>query len=83
MVIQKKIILAAMLFLPIKLIGKYFIMLSKVFRRPENSKVFWKLVMRELFDLGISSVGLVVFLSLFMGAIVALQMAQNFQFVKS
>ena len=35
--------------------------------------------MREIIDLGLSSVGLVAFISLFMGAVTALQMAQNFQ----
>lgn len=52
-------------------------MLTKVFRLPEKRRVFWDLIMRELFDLGVSSIGLVSMLSLFSGAIVALQMAQN------
>lgn len=57
----------------------YFTFLKKVFKRPQGSKVFRKLIMREIIDLGLSSVGLVAFISLFMGAVTALQMAQNFQ----
>lgn len=60
-------------------IGSYFIFLGKVFRKPQGFKVFWKLVMREIYDLGMSSLGLVAFISLFMGAVTAIQMAQNFQ----
>lgn len=61
------------------IIGDYFIFLKKVFKRPQGAKVFRKLIMREIVDLGLSSVGLVAFISLFMGAVTALQMAQNFQ----
>ena len=61
------------------IIGMYFTFLKKVFKRPQGRKVFRKLVMREIIDLGLSSVGLVAFISLFMGAVTALQMAQNFQ----
>lgn len=60
-------------------IGAYFIFLGKVFKKPQGFKVFWKLVMREIYDLGMSSVGIVAFISLFMGAVTAIQMAQNFQ----
>lgn len=63
----------------LEFIGAYFIFLGKVFRKPQGFKVFWKLVMREIYDLGMSSVGLVAFISLFMGAVTAIQMAQNFQ----
>lgn len=61
------------------IIGAYFMFLGKVFKKPQGSKVFRKLIMREVYDLGMSSVGLVAFISLFMGAVTALQMAQNFQ----
>jgi len=61
------------------IIGMYFTFLKKVFKRPQGRKVFRKLIMREIIDLGLSSVGLVAFISLFMGAVTALQMAQNFQ----
>lgn len=60
-------------------IGAYGIFLGKVFKKPQGFKVFWKLVMREIYDLGMSSVGIVAFISLFMGAVTAIQMAQNFQ----
>ncbi|MDD3772903.1 MAG: ABC transporter permease [Weeksellaceae bacterium] len=61
------------------IVGAYFMFLGKVFNRPQGNKVFRKLIMRDIYDLGMSSVGLVAFISLFMGAVTALQMAQNFQ----
>ena len=41
-------------------------------------QVFWKLFMREINDLGVNSFGLVVFTSIFVGAVVAIQMFNNF-----
>ena len=63
----------------VEAIGKYFFMLGNAFRLPEKRNVFIKLTIREIFDLGISSIGLVSFLSLFMGAITALQTFSNLQ----
>lgn len=60
-------------------IGSYFLFLKKVFKKPQGKAVFRKLIMREIDDLGMSSLGLVAFISLFMGAVTAIQMAQNFQ----
>lgn len=60
-------------------IGDYFLFLRKVFIKPQGGKLFRKLIFREIWDLGVSSIGLVCFISLFMGAVTAIQMAQNFQ----
>ncbi|MBF0597581.1 MlaE family ABC transporter permease [Faecalibacter rhinopitheci] len=60
-------------------IGSYFMLLSKVFSKPQKLKVFWKLTIREVWDLGMNSIGIMTFISIFMGAVVAIQMAQNFQ----
>lgn len=59
--------------------GSYFILLNKVFSKPQKIKVFWKLIIREIWDLGINSIGIMTFISTFMGAVVAIQMAQNFR----
>ncbi|WP_282629862.1 MlaE family ABC transporter permease [Empedobacter sedimenti] len=60
-------------------IGSYFMLLGKVFSKPQKMGVFWKLTVREIYDLGVNSLGIVTFISTFMGAVVAIQMAQNFQ----
>lgn len=58
--------------------GEYFLLLGKVIKRPQKAAVFWKLFMREITDLGVNSFGLVVFTSIFVGAVVAIQMYNNF-----
>ncbi len=59
-------------------IGEYFILLGKSIKRPQKMSVFMKLFMREIYDLGVNSFGLVLFTSIFVGAVVAIQMYNNF-----
>ncbi|AQX04512.1 ABC transporter permease [Elizabethkingia meningoseptica] len=59
-------------------IGEYFMLLGKTFQKPQKMKVFMKLFMREINDLGVNSFGLVLFTSIFVGAVVAIQMYNNF-----
>lgn len=63
----------------IKFVGRYFMLLGDVFKPPGNKRIYSKLIVREIYDLGVNSIGLVAFLSLFMGAVVAIQMFQNFK----
>ena len=60
-------------------IGDYFLLLKSVFKKPQNAKYYYKLTLRELYDLGMDSLGLVLFTSLFVGAVVAIQMYNNFK----
>lgn len=59
-------------------VGAYFLLLSKTLKKPQKASVFWKLFMREIYDLGVNSFGLVLFTSVFVGAVVAIQMFNNF-----
>ncbi len=59
-------------------VGAYFILLFKTIKRPQKPSVFFKLFMREINDLGVNSFGLVLFTSVFVGAVVAIQMYNNF-----
>ncbi|XOD69412.1 MAG: MlaE family ABC transporter permease [Flavobacteriales bacterium AspAUS03] len=61
----------------LKNIGRYFLLLSKVFKKPEKSRIYTKMILRDINDLGSSSLGIVVFISIFMGAVVAIQMYNN------
>lgn len=60
-------------------LGAYVQVMLEVFKRPRNWKVYRHLLVRELYDLGANSFGLVAILSLFMGAVLALQLYQNFK----
>jgi phospholipid/cholesterol/gamma-HCH transport system permease protein len=58
-------------------IGKYILMLSVVFSRPEKFKIFRKRVFNEIELIGINSIPIVALMSTFMGAVIALQTASN------
>jgi len=59
--------------------GKYLLFIAEVFRKPERRSVMYKLVVKEIFELGLKSVLFVVFVSLFVGAVVTLQTAANME----
>jgi len=58
-------------------IGSYFIMLKLVFSRPTKASVLRKLIFKEIDDLIISSLGIVAFVSFFVGGVIAIQTALN------
>lgn len=57
--------------------GSYVLLLLKVFRKPDKGKVYWKQLIVEINSLGIESLGIVSIISVFMGAVVAIQTAYN------
>ena len=63
----------------LKHIGKYFMMLGQVFKRPQRGRVFRETVFREFDELGLKSIGLVIFISFFIGGVIALQTALNIE----
>ncbi|MFY0603578.1 MAG: ABC transporter permease [Flavobacteriaceae bacterium] len=60
-------------------IGKYFLMLSQVFRRPQRGRVFREALFREIDELGLKSLGIIMFISFFIGGVIALQTALNIE----
>lgn len=58
-------------------VGKYFIMLKQVFKKPQKNSVFKEMVFREIEDLGLKSLGIIMFISFFVGGVVAIQTALN------
>jgi phospholipid/cholesterol/gamma-HCH transport system permease protein len=61
----------------LSLFGKYLLVMLKVFRRPEKMHVFRKQLIIEINSLGVESLGIVAIISVFMGAVVAIQTAYN------
>ncbi len=57
--------------------GRYCIFISKVFTVPERWKVSFKRTVSEVSKLGIDSIPLVIIISLFIGAVIAIQMQLN------
>lgn len=58
-------------------IGSYFIMIGKVFSRPTKGSVLRELILKEIDELIINSLGIVAFISFFVGGVVAIQTALN------
>lgn len=58
-------------------IGKYFIMLREIFNKPTKWSMMRQLIMKEIDDLIIGSLGIVAFISFFVGGVVAIQTALN------
>jgi len=59
------------------LLGRYFLLLGKVFSIPEKPSVYYNQTMREFVFLGLNSIGIVSIISFFMGAAITLQTAYN------
>src|SRR4030042_821136 len=57
--------------------GRYVLLLKKVFSRPEKPSVYYKQTMHELVYLGLNSIGIITIISFFMGAVITLQTAYN------
>lgn len=60
-------------------IGKYFVMLKQVFKRPQKFRVFYEMLLKEIEELGIKSLGIIMFISFFIGGVIALQTALNLE----
>lgn len=58
-------------------IGKYFLMLKEVFNKPTKWVVMRPLIFKEIDDLITGSMGIVAFISFFIGGVVAIQTALN------
>jgi phospholipid/cholesterol/gamma-HCH transport system permease protein len=58
-------------------IGSYFLMLKKVFTSPTKTSVLKGLIFKEIDDLIIGSLPIVVFISFFVGGVIAIQTALN------
>lgn len=59
------------------LIGRYFILMSKVFSRPEKAAIYRRRIVYEMESLGVNSIGLTAIISVFIGAVITLQMSIN------
>ena len=59
--------------------GRYFLFLKQIFSRFESRHVYWPRTIKEVSELGMSSIGFVAFISVFVGAVVTLQVAYNME----
>ncbi|MCC7301488.1 MAG: ABC transporter permease [Bacteroidia bacterium] len=60
-------------------LGSYYLLMARVFSRPEKGWVFRRQVFSEIDKLGIGSLGIVAIISVFMGAVITIQAAFGFE----
>jgi phospholipid/cholesterol/gamma-HCH transport system permease protein len=56
-------------------IGQYLLMIKGMFSKPESMKMYWKEFIHQCSDIGIGSLGIVMIISVFMGAVSTVQTA--------
>lgn len=59
--------------------GRYLILMGRAFSRPERMRMFMKRYIKEMAQLGVDSVGIVLLISFFIGAVICIQMKVNIQ----
>ncbi|MEI7491873.1 MAG: ABC transporter permease [Bacteroidota bacterium] len=62
---------------PLSTLGSYVLLMRRVLTKPQKGKLFWQQLFFEIDQLGLDSLGIVAFISVFMGAVVAIQTAYN------
>ena len=60
-------------------VGRYFLFLKEVFRRPEKWRIFWRQFILESDKLILSSIIIVGVISLFIGGVLVIQTACNLE----
>lgn len=59
--------------------GRYLILMGRTFSRPERMRMFFKQYVKEMAQLGVNSIGIVLLISFFIGAVICIQMKLNIQ----
>lgn len=59
--------------------GNYLILIGRSFSRPERMRMFFKRYIKEMAQLGVDSIGIVLLISFFIGAVICIQMKVNIQ----
>jgi phospholipid/cholesterol/gamma-HCH transport system permease protein len=59
--------------------GNYLILIGRSFSRPDRMRMFFKRYIKEMAQLGVDSIGIVLLISFFIGAVICIQMKVNIQ----
>ena len=63
----------------LNILGRYLILMGRAFSRPERMRMFLKQYSKEMSVLGVDSIGIVLLISFFIGAVICIQMKLNIQ----
>ena len=59
--------------------GEYLLLMGRTFSLPERMRRFMKKYVKEMYSLGVDSIGIVLLISFFIGAVICIQMKLNIQ----
>ncbi len=59
--------------------GRYMMLMARVFSRPEKHRIYIRQTLIEIENLGLNSVGIVIIISIFIGAVITLQTRYNLE----
>ena len=59
--------------------GRYLMLMGRTFARPERFRMFMKQYLKEMSSLGVDSIGIVLLISFFIGAVICIQIKLNIQ----
>ena len=61
----------------LRTVGRYIILMGRVFARPERMRMFFRQYINEIEQLGVNSIGIVLLISFFIGAVITIQIKLN------
>lgn len=67
------------MFKALKTFGRYLILMGRTFSRPERMRMYMKQFVKEVEQLGANSVGIVLLISFFIGAVITIQIKLNIE----
>lgn len=68
-----------MIYKALKTVGRYILLMRRTFSRPERMRVFFTQFLKELEQLGVNSIGIVLLISFFIGAVITIQIKLNIE----
>ena len=59
--------------------GRYIMLMGRTFSRPERMRMFFRQYIKEIEQLGVNSIGIVLLISFFIGAVITIQIKLNIE----
>ena len=63
----------------LRTVGRYIMLMGRTFSRPERMRMFFRQYLNELEQLGVNSIGIVLLISFFIGAVITIQIKLNIE----
>ena len=60
-------------------LGRYFLLMGRMFTKPEKFSMYWKETLRQMNDIGVGSITIVGLIALFIGAVTSVQFAYQLE----